>query len=98
MKATEGHICLLQERVNHIGKFQWSLLLNERCHCQGVAAPLVRNTKCSTSKEELKSLWFVKDPSTLTRRENWQAGKLDDLLERKDYCGKRTESVLFIVL
>ena len=97
MESTEGHICLLQKRINHVGQFEWSLPLNERCHCQGVAAPLVRNTNCFTRKERLESLWFAKDPLTLTRRENWKPGKLDDLLERKDYCGKRTDGVLCIV-
>ena len=94
MTRTEGHICLLQKRLNHIGKFQWSLLLNERCHCQGVVAPLLRNTKCLTRKEKLESLWFAKDSSTFTRRENWKPGKLDDLLERKDFCGKHIANAL----
>ena len=87
---TQGHVCLLRKRLNFSGELQWSLPLQELCYCQRVVAPTFINThNCFTNELDLTQLWFTHDAVFLTQRENWSPERLDDLLERKDYCGKR---------
>ena len=93
VSSANGHMCLLQESRNSSDGLQWSLSLKERCLCHAVTAPLLRRSRhCFVSQMMSEPLWFTSDPSHLTRRENWTPEKLDELLERKAFCGTFTDS------
>ena len=78
------------ENAGPNGNPTWALPLKERCLCQAVTVPEVRHTNnCFATKVISESLWFTSDPAPLIRRENWTPEKLDDLLERSEYCGRQ---------
>ena len=88
-EITQGHVCLLRERVSLTGEPQWSLSLQERCYCQTVVAPtFISIYNCSLNEMSSKWLWYTSDPVPLTKQENWTPERLDKLLERIGYCGK----------
>ena len=90
MAPTHGHTCLLRERLNSFGELQPSLTLQERCYCDRVVAPIFISThNCSTEKFNFTQLWFTNHSDLLIQRENWTPERLDDLLERRKFCGKR---------
>ena len=95
MAPIHGHTCLLRERLNSFGELQLSLTLQERCYCQRVVAPTFIGThNCSTNELNLTQLWFTNHSHSeftnpLTQKENWTPERLDELLERRKFCGKR---------
>ena len=89
---TDGHICLLKEKLNSNGTLQWSLPLKERCYCQRVVIPTFLSTQdCSTNNDNPNHLWYSLDVVPLTQKDNWTPGILDELLERSGYCGKQCD-------
>ena len=87
--------CLLKKRPDPIrgNILGWSLPYDELCMCQAVVAPFPAKT-CSDKDDHTCpdtsscKLWFVDNPTRLTKRQNWNKETLDQLLERTDYCSK----------
>ena len=70
---------------------RWSLPYAEICYCQGVLAPAVFVRACP-EKDVYRDgeLWFADDHLIyeLTMRRNWKKNKMDELLDRIEFCGK----------
>ena len=68
---------------------RWSLPKKEICLCQGVIAPKVSAGQSCSRYEDAdanEELWFIDDPTPLTKRKNWTPKKLDALLSRSQCC------------
>ena len=81
-----SHVCVLRKRADpsYNDTIRWSLPSDERCQCQMVIASSSPNQAANGSSCEM---WFVDDPTSLTRCKNWNKKSLDKLLERADFCG-----------
>ncbi|XP_072048588.1 uncharacterized protein [Amphiura filiformis] len=85
----DAYTCDLLEAYDPVsGKTRFALPSAERCYCTRVLPPVRKlSNKCNTyNKDKMESLWFTDYPGLLTKRENWTPEKLDELLERKQFC------------
>ena len=81
-------ICLLKKRYDEsTGRMRWSMASKMRCQCDRVMTSLVDNTRyCPKLPEE--AMWFTDNQDELKQPANWTSDKLDELLERKIFCGQ----------
>ena len=57
-----------------------------RCQCDRVVISLVDNTRyCPKLPKE--AMWFTDNQDKLKQPANWTPDKLDELLDRKTFCG-----------
>ena len=93
--VVKSYVCMLKKKPDpsRDGALRWSLSYDELCYCQAVVAP--RSQKTCQGKYDATAcpdvltcnLWFVDDPTPLTKRQNWNKEVLDRLLQRVDHCG-----------
>ena len=89
-------LCILRKQLDpSTGRLRWGMPAKDRCACHRVVAPTFTRTPscsgkpapCSPYKETVE-MWYIDDSKWLTRKENWNMEKLDQLLERKGFCGR----------
>ncbi len=89
----QSHVCIFKKRPDPArgGALRWSLPFAEICLCQGVVAPVISKT-CPEKDDyqDSNGLWFADDHLVyeLTMRHNWKKNKMDELLDRIEFCGK----------
>ena len=90
MTVVDSHVqmCMLKKRYDEsTDLMRWSMSSSMRCRCDRVMISLVDNTPYCP-KLEKETMWFTDKQNELKDKSNWTPDKLDELLERKTFCGK----------
>ena len=95
-----ARLCILRKQLDQsTGRLRWGMPAKDRCACQRVVAPTFTCTPSCSGKpapfspyRETIEMWYIDDPKWLTSKDNWNTEKLNELMERKEFCGRLISS------